>query len=123
MSMTGPAPPRARRRCGGSGTLATLAESLAGTRAQAALRALRDAHPSVRVSNAPFGVARWAKDQLVVGLDDVHRALEARLDQELEPLTADELVGVGALVGEVERHRALGAMEPNGCLGVEPARR
>jgi hypothetical protein len=51
---------------------------------------------------APLGGTRRAKDQLVVRLDDVHRPVQALLDQDLEPIAPDQPIAVARLVGQRE---------------------
>src|SRR6266545_5010400 len=123
ISMTGPAPPRARSADPGSGAAVTVRESVAPgvRRSSFRVRSAVGVGGSVRRPNAPLGIPGRAQDQPVVGFDHVDRALEPRRHPQLETVLGHQLVSVLALVREVERHAVPAPMDPNGGGGVESA--
>src|SRR5262245_29561435 len=102
ITMTGPAPPIART-----------------------LEIMKGSVPtgSVLPADAPRRIAGRAKDQAIVRLDDVDRALEPALDVEREPgsVLDDDVVGSG-FIGELEADAGGGVVQqPHTGVGVQPA--
>jgi len=83
--------------------------------------ALAGSRPRI-VGDASLRRAGRAKDQPVVGLDDVDDSVEPGLDVEREPLMLDDAVGGLGLIRDREIDAACGARESQLRIGIESSR-